>query len=378
MRIALSGRFQAKKQPSVHDWLGSTGIKDRDGQNLKQWRKRAARRPPPSPPSPIIIALQPLGELTTAAEMALDVQLLAQCVSAFYTGAHVVCLAAISSAELTAALTIRPSRGYGDQLLTGDCHELLERRRRQHAPEAFIIMGFTLLDLYPEDEWNFVFGQARISKGTGIFSFSRYVESDDPRARRLLARTVRSFADPAAGDSTARSAAASLFTRRCMRVLCHELGHLFGMKHCIYWECAMNGSNHVDESDGQPLHLCPMCLAKLHEALHKPDLVQREKALEALMRTSGLSEAAEWHAAQVALLTDGASADEGSNATCVPCDVELCEAPDAAGASAAARAGKTGKSRAAPGAAQQQSRLALTRITSTSAQRGKRAKTHSE
>ena len=46
----------------------------------------------------------------------------------------------------------------------------------------------------------------------------------------------------------------------------HEIGHLFGIYHCIHFECIMNGSNHLDEADGRPFHLCPICLHKLYFA----------------------------------------------------------------------------------------------------------------
>ena len=32
----------------------------------------------------------------------------------------------------------------------------------------------SLIDLYPRDEWNFVFGLASIRDRTGVFSFARY------------------------------------------------------------------------------------------------------------------------------------------------------------------------------------------------------------
>jgi archaemetzincin len=45
----------------------------------------------------------------------------------------------------------------------------------------------------------------------------------------------------------------------------HEIGHMFGMNHCDHFRCIMmNGSNHVAELDEAPLHLCPVCLRKLH------------------------------------------------------------------------------------------------------------------
>ena len=44
----------------------------------------------------------------------------------------------------------------------------------------------------------------------------------------------------------------------------HEIAHMFGLKHCIYYECTMNGSNGSFEYDYMPNRtLCPICLAKL-------------------------------------------------------------------------------------------------------------------
>ena len=44
----------------------------------------------------------------------------------------------------------------------------------------------------------------------------------------------------------------------------HEIGHMFGLKHCVYYECILNGSNGGFESDRFPDRtLCPICLTKL-------------------------------------------------------------------------------------------------------------------
>ena len=48
----------------------------------------------------------------------------------------------------------------------------------------------------------------------------------------------------------------------CCKVLTFEIGHLFGIKHCIYWQCRMNGANHQNELI-RNLYLCPICLHKL-------------------------------------------------------------------------------------------------------------------
>lgn len=52
---------------------------------------------------------------------------------------------------------------------------LKELEKKLHK-RIFCIIGVTLTDLYPQDEWNFVFGLASIQKRTGVFSFARYDE----------------------------------------------------------------------------------------------------------------------------------------------------------------------------------------------------------
>ncbi len=42
---------------------------------------------------------------------------------------------------------------------------------------------------------------------------------------------------------------------------------MFNMDHCVYFHCLMNGSNHLQESDARPMHLCPVCLRKLHHSV---------------------------------------------------------------------------------------------------------------
>lgn len=59
----------------------------------------------------------------------------------------------------------------------------------------------------------------------------------------------------------------SLFSESLSHVsfqtLTHEIGHIFGLKHCQWLNCVMQGSNHLEESDRRPLDFCPICLRKL-------------------------------------------------------------------------------------------------------------------
>lgn len=55
-----------------------------------------------------------------------------------------------------------------------------------------------------------------------------------------------------------------IWVKRSCSTMVHEIAHMFGLKHCIHYECTMNGSNGAFESDVVPNRtLCPVCLAKL-------------------------------------------------------------------------------------------------------------------
>lgn len=102
--------------------------------------------------------------------------------------------------------------------------------------DAFCIAGMTLCDIYPREEWHFAFGLASTENGTGVYSLARYLPETNERPMIL----------------------------RAIRVMCHEICHMFGIKHCIYYSCLMNGANHEDEAMSRPTFLCPSCLRKLH------------------------------------------------------------------------------------------------------------------
>ena len=139
-------------------------------------------------------------------------------------------------------------------------------------------------DLYPEPSWNFVFGMASLRERVGVFSFARY--------------------DPAFYGRQAGAAAAATMLRRSCKVLAHETGHMFGLRHCIHFQCGMNGSNHLAESDSRPIHLCPICLRKLQHAVGF-DHVARYRALEAFYQRVGLKPEAAWVRRRLAFIEGG-------------------------------------------------------------------------
>ena len=81
--------------------------------------------------------------------------------------------------------------------------------------------------------------------------------------------------------------------KRSAKVLSHEMTHMFGLQHCVFYECLMNGSNHLAETDSRPMHLCPVCLRKLHAAIGM-NLESRGEALLAFYLKHGFSSEAEW------------------------------------------------------------------------------------
>jgi archaemetzincin len=68
---------------------------------------------------------------------------------------------------------------------------------------------------------------------------------------------------------------------------------MFGMEHCIWYRCLMNGSNHMDESDARPLHLCPVDLQKLQWSIGF-NIAERYRRLREFHREECFLDEAGW------------------------------------------------------------------------------------
>ncbi len=88
-------------------------------------------------------------------------------------------------------------------------------------------------------------------------------------------------------------AARKLGLLRSWKLLSHETGHMFGLHHCRQFECLMNGSNSLDETDRSSATLCPLCLAKLAWNLHFDVRVRYAKLL-AITQREGMTDLARW------------------------------------------------------------------------------------
>lgn len=163
------------------------------------------------------------------------------------------------------------------QIHAGHILAFLKKKKPQ---DAFCIVGITMIDLYPRDSWNFVFGQASLTDGVGIFSFARY--GKDFYSTRYEGKVKQprrtSSSDYSIFDNYYNPEITSILLWRSCKTLTHEIGHIFGLRHCQWLACLMQGSNHLEESDRRPLNLCPICLRKLQCAIGF-SIVERYRAL---------------------------------------------------------------------------------------------------
>jgi len=161
--------------------------------------------------------------------------------------------------------------------------KILPRLAKIVPPNGYCLLAVTMIDLYPDPSWNYVFGQATLAERVGIYSLARF---DPPAAF--------------AGEEFQQRG-----LERACKVLTHEAGHMFGIRHCTAWACVMNGSNHLAELDRQPLHACPVDLQKLQHAISF-DVANRYERLAVVTDELGFHDAAKWNRARARSLTMGA------------------------------------------------------------------------
>ena len=115
---------------------------------------------------------------------------------------------------------------------------ILQKFKKNMLDDGSVYMAISSYDLYSEedDPTDYVFGEAYLQSRITVWSIYR---NEDPFANYTL------------------------YLKRTISTALHEIGHTFGIQHCICFECLMNGSNSMEESDKGVLYLCPNCLKKL-------------------------------------------------------------------------------------------------------------------
>lgn len=147
-----------------------------------------------------------------------------------------------------------------EQFLAG---YILEDVLKNEKPENGIgLMALTEMDLYPKPEWNYVFGLASFKDKIAVSSMYRMQKEAD----------------------------FNLCLERLLKICSHEIGHMFGLRHCIDANCVMNGTNSMIETDRHTLRLCSNCQRKLNSGIkydNKKRLTELEKYFERNNLTTG-------------------------------------------------------------------------------------------
>lgn len=263
-----TSHFSPIPAPGPTDWLT---LHAERGQTVLDYIASHPNRPEPPRDR---IYIQPVGELP--ASRGPTPEELSGYARAFF-GREVTVLPPLDVAEL--GVGSRQRDGHR-QLHAG---EVLDRLQTMLPYDAYCLIAVTLEDLYPTEDYNYVFGLARLRTRVGVFSFARYHPGF--------------FGD---GHAVERR----LVVRRALKVMSHEIGHMFGLEHCIYLRCNMNGANHLAELDRAPMHLCPVCHRKLHLALGF-DPQPRYEGLAEFYGSLGLDVAADWAAQRAEFLRTG-------------------------------------------------------------------------
>ena len=146
-----------------------------------------------------------------------------------------------------------------EQFLAG--YILTDVLKEESPDKRIALMAITEKDLYPKPEWNYVFGLASYRDKIAVSSIYRMQKEAD----------------------------FNLCLDRLLKICSHEIGHMFGLHHCIEVNCVMNGTNSMVETDRHSIRLCSLCQRKLYSGF-KYDNVKRLKELEKYFKDNNLAE----------------------------------------------------------------------------------------
>ncbi|UJR20317.1 hypothetical protein I4U23_023448 [Adineta vaga] len=287
LTVAIDDSFPVIPIPRGGDWLS---VEHEDGQTVKQFQRASKVRPTARCN---IIYVQPIGNFDNPRSPNLDI--IREFSDIFFPGCTTELLPSINYDEKIKkridSFTQQPQ-----YLVAGIIAYLKKLQRKRHNRQELFSIGVTMTDIYPRPEWNFVYGSASIDDGIGIYSFARF----DP----LFPHTSSdSMLQPCTEQERI------LILKRAVGTYLHEVIHLFGLEHCIYYTCLMNGANCEDEMDSQLLYLCPICLKKMYLSFVKVNfrIKQMYQRLLELCRKVGFQEEVTWYENRLKLLDSNTS-----------------------------------------------------------------------
>ncbi len=250
--------FAPLPTPGPHGWLA---IHEESGQSFDDFRSSATL------PGPLRnrIYIQPLDDLPPGSSW--DLTQLEVFTRAFF-GLDARVLPPLSL-ESRAFVTRRAPDSPGMQVYAGGVLSALF----QHKPaDSYCLVGITGRDICPSAIVTYAFGVAVPSLRVGLCSVARY---GLPFCRQVPGHTAEDM------------------RCRCCKLVVHEIGHLIGLQHCVFFQCLMNGSSDLLESDARPMHLCPLDLRKVQWALGF-DVGDRYRRLRSFWADAGADDETRW------------------------------------------------------------------------------------
>jgi archaemetzincin len=263
--------FTRLAMPGVGDWLATFR---EEPQSLERYKFTCRTRPAQQRNA---IVLQPLVE-AGAAQSAEEKQLLETlreyCETFFQLPTRIA--TPLELPDFTRRSTFELHQGrYSRQY---DANKLLERFLVKRLPDdAVAFLGITMADLWSSN-LNYVFGIGSLNWHVGVYSLCRYFPEFWGEGRKP-------------GDK-------ELALSRACKLLNHETGHIFGLSHCVFYHCSMNGTNSLAETDRAPLHYCPICHRKLQWNIGF-DPLKRYAELYAFYQKHNLPQEAGWLASRI-------------------------------------------------------------------------------
>lgn len=164
---------------------------------------------------------------------------------------------------------------------------VLEKVKQIIPQDAFCLMALTMADIFDTPSDLFVAGLAAGNRSVGVFSLKRYNPSLSFSTAHWYEMSEAKIPEKVDREKL------NTILQRGAKLLVHEISHLLGVDHCIWFSCCMNGSGHLSEDFRQSMHLCPVDLRKL-QRLCGFSVVERYRKLGEFFLRNGLKEEREW------------------------------------------------------------------------------------
>ena len=165
--------------------------------------------------------------------------------------------------------------------------------------DAICLMALTMMDIYDEAPDLFVAGLAGANQRVGVFSLRRY----DPSLTFSSENWFEIGSNKSNRTQSSIESASKTLLHRSIKLLVHEVAHLLGVDHCIWYSCCMNGSGHLKEDFRQSMHLCPVDLRKV-QRLCGFKVLERYSKLREFFEKHGLQEERKWVERRIQALAD--------------------------------------------------------------------------